>query len=190
MTGYIEPIDLIQGQKVRAPDWNLIINDLIIMQARMLVLEAAVGGSPADFDFPVGGIIAWTGTAASIPAGWQVCDGTNGTKNLRGCFIYGAAVDGDVGDSGGALTHTHTAGEAASGGSHMHTVSIQSGSAIPAATDANAVAGSSNYTQNPHTHLVSGNTAPGGAHTHTAGTIDNASSLPPYVKVYLIQRMS
>jgi hypothetical protein len=189
MTDYLPPTDLLQGQKVRAQsDWNLILHDLEVFQARILVLEAALGGSPADFDFPVGGIIVWTGTAASIPAGWQVCDGTNGTLDLRESFVYGASVDGDVGDAGGSLTHTHTAGAVASGGSHTHSVSLTSSGA--SGSSSNSTVTGSGYVILNHSHGVSGNTGSNGAHTHAAGTIDVASSLPPYVKVYFIQRMS
>ncbi len=38
---------------------------------------------------PVGGIIMWSGSAASIPVGWALCNGANGTPNLRGRFIVG-----------------------------------------------------------------------------------------------------
>ncbi len=37
---------------------------------------------------PIGGIIMWSGTTA--PDGWALCDGTNGTPNLKGRFIVGA----------------------------------------------------------------------------------------------------
>jgi hypothetical protein len=44
--------------------------------------------------FPSGTIIIWVppvGTApTSAPAGWAVCDGTNGTPDLRGRFLLGA----------------------------------------------------------------------------------------------------
>jgi microcystin-dependent protein len=39
--------------------------------------------------FPVGGIIMWSGAIADIPAGWALCDGTQGTPNLKGRFIVG-----------------------------------------------------------------------------------------------------
>ena len=49
---------------------------------------------------PTGIIVMWNSTAASIPAGWQLCNGTNGTPDLRGQFIIGAsAVTGDYGDN-------------------------------------------------------------------------------------------
>lgn len=48
---------------------------------------------------PVGGIILWSGT--TIPTNWQICDGTNGTPDLRDKFIVGAGTTYSVGDTGG-----------------------------------------------------------------------------------------
>lgn len=39
---------------------------------------------------PVGVIVMWSGSIATIPSGWQLCDGTGGTPNLQGLFIMGA----------------------------------------------------------------------------------------------------
>jgi len=36
---------------------------------------------------PKGGIIAWSGTILTIPSGWALCDGNNGTPNLSGRFV-------------------------------------------------------------------------------------------------------
>ena len=77
----------------------------------------------------------WNSSAASIPAGWQLCDGTNGTPNLRGQFIVGAGGTYNPGDQGGAASvtldvtqmpiHAHTLSgtinTSASGG-HTHTI--------------------------------------------------------------------
>ena len=38
---------------------------------------------------PIGGIIMWAGNPATIPAGWALCNGTNGTPDLSGRFIVG-----------------------------------------------------------------------------------------------------
>lgn len=61
---------------------------------------------------PVGVIVSWGDTIANIPAGWQHCDGTNGTPDLRNVFVLGAQTDSggggmfEVGDTGGAVIDT------------------------------------------------------------------------------------
>jgi len=84
---------------------------------------------------PRGVIWMWNSTAASIPAGFQLCDGTNNTPDLRDRFIVGAGNLYAFGANGGAATttlslgnmpsHTHTANSAFTGtalGSHTHTI--------------------------------------------------------------------
>ena len=46
---------------------------------------------------PVGGIIMWSGTIASIPTGWALCNGSNGTPDLRNRFIVGAHSGAGIG---------------------------------------------------------------------------------------------
>jgi microcystin-dependent protein len=86
---------------------------------------------------PTGIIVMWNSTAASIPAGWQLCNGSNGTPDLRGQFVVGAGGSYTPGDTGGASSvtlsanampiHTHeltgslTTGSA---GSHSHTATV------------------------------------------------------------------
>lgn len=38
---------------------------------------------------PKGSIIAWNGDVNNIPTGWALCNGQNGTPDLRGKFILG-----------------------------------------------------------------------------------------------------
>jgi microcystin-dependent protein len=50
------------------------------------------------------GIIAiWSGIATAVPTGWVLCDGTNGTPDLRGKFILGYGQGKDI--SGNNLTN-------------------------------------------------------------------------------------
>jgi hypothetical protein len=44
--------------------------------------------------FPLGGIIMWSGAISAIPTGWSLCDGSNGTPDLRNRFVLGATNDG------------------------------------------------------------------------------------------------
>jgi hypothetical protein len=66
---------------------------------------------------PAGGIIMWSGSVANIPLGWVLCNGSNGTPDLRARFVVGInpvsggnpALDTyDVGTTGGSSTHSHT----------------------------------------------------------------------------------
>lgn len=52
---------------------------------------------------PTGAILAWSGAEDEIPDGWALCDGANGTPNLRDRFIVGAGTTYEVGDTGGAV---------------------------------------------------------------------------------------
>jgi hypothetical protein len=62
---------------------------------------------------PVGGIIMWSGD--SVPDGWALCDGNNGTPDLRGRFVMGAKKTSygylDVGEKGGKDYIYLTAGQ-------------------------------------------------------------------------------
>ena len=67
--------------------------------------------------FPIGWINLFYGTKTSIPDGWQICDGSNGTPDLRDRVAVGAGSTYAVGDVGGANTHTLTINEIPS---HRH----------------------------------------------------------------------
>ena len=50
----------------------------------------------------------WTGTLATIPGDWVLCDGTNSTPDLRLLFIRGTPAGIDPGTIAGSDTHVHT----------------------------------------------------------------------------------
>lgn len=55
-----------------------------------------------------GHIVLWSKTINLIPAGWQLCDGTNGTPDLRDRFVVGAGSTYAVDATGGSVNHSHT----------------------------------------------------------------------------------
>ena len=61
---------------------------------------------------PVGAIIMWSGDEESIPDGYALCDGNDGTPDLTDSFVIGAGNTYSVDDTGGATTkdlqHTHS----------------------------------------------------------------------------------
>jgi len=69
--------------------------------------QAPPGGNVA-VPVPTGAIVMWSGFLANIPAGWQLCNGTNGTPNLIDRFILGVLPGEDPGATGGGPTHSHT----------------------------------------------------------------------------------
>lgn len=80
--------------------------------------------SGQSISIPVGLICIWSGS--EVPNGWTLCDGTNGTPDLRGRFVLGESDSHPSGEIGGeeevTLTsgqmplHTHTLRYAASSG--------------------------------------------------------------------------
>jgi len=103
-----------------------------------------------NIGIPIGTVAIWTGALNTVPDGWQVADGTNGTLDLRDKFIVGAGSLYNNGTTGGSAesrlpSHTHTA----------TSVSAFAG---------NALAG--------HTHGV---TDPGHAHTARLYFYDSAT---------------
>jgi hypothetical protein len=91
-----------------------------------VLLSAGTGTPTWGSGFPSGGIIMWSGTIATIPSGWLLCNGSSGTPDLRNRFIIGAFSD----DSGTAKT-TITGSATQTGGSkdtivvsHTHTATV------------------------------------------------------------------
>jgi len=112
------------------------------------------------FTFPSGMILIWSGAIVNIPAGYVLCDGNNGTPDLRNRFVVGAGDTYAVDASGGAINHTHNF----TGDGHFHTHPAGSG------MDAGAF------------YLVDTSEDP------TTGTTDNANGLPPYYALAYIMK--
>jgi hypothetical protein len=71
------------------------------LNTRVTVLEGKV-----DEVSPVGIIVMWSGGINAIPGKYKLCDGTNGTPDLRDRFIIGAGGTRTVGATGGSFTTT------------------------------------------------------------------------------------
>lgn len=74
---------------------------------------------------PSGVIVIWSGSVGSVPVGYVLCDGTNGTPDLRNSFILGAGNAYAVGQTGGStdaivVSHTHTANSVVTDSGHQH----------------------------------------------------------------------
>jgi microcystin-dependent protein len=137
----------------------------------------------------LGGIVIWSGSTLDIPNGWQICDGTNGTPNLRNRFIIGAGDLFNVNDNGGSkdselVSHTHTV--TTNSNSHTHT--------FPASNTSTSFSFES-IAQGSGT-ATNAVTSSNGAHTHTLENISTPGesgvnkNLPPYYALCYIQQIS
>lgn len=90
-------------------------------------LYGILGTIPASSPtLPSGVIVLWSGATGSIPSGYYLCDGANGTPDLRNRFIVGAGSTYAVAATGGSadavvVSHTHTATATDSGHTHSYT---------------------------------------------------------------------
>jgi hypothetical protein len=142
--------------------------------------------------FPTGGIILWSGSVASIPSGWALCNGSNGTPDLRNRFVVGAGSTYAVAATGGSadaivVSHTHTfSGTTNTTGSHTHLVYSGgfSGSIFSVGDSDGNILQYSEPTSaaGAHSHTVSGT-------TESAGSSGTNANLPPYYALAYIMKL-
>jgi len=123
-----------------------------------------------DFILPKGLIVAWKG-GVNPPSGWALCNGLNGTPDLRGRFIFGYNPE-----LGGAYPLEKT------GGSEKHTLTIEE---MPRHNHGETVTG-----------VCNGN-CPGGSNTNfgTNKTVNDIgggqphNNMPPYYVLAYIMKL-
>jgi hypothetical protein len=127
-------------------------------------LQGGLQGQHVPGVIPIGGIIMWSGSVATIPSGWHICDGTNNTPDLHDRFVVAAGSGYAVGATGGdaaLAAHTHT---------------IAGGT----------TAGGANYAA-----VVSGPTSAAAHDVTTDSTgAGNSGNMPPYFALCFIQRIA
>lgn len=134
--------------------------------------------------FPTGGIILWSGSIATIPAGWVLCNGTSGTPDLRNRFVVGAGSTYAVAATGGSadaivVSHTHTATVTDPG--HAHTFSSVLSDTIGGSGSQPGYRGSGTTT----TSTASTSISVSNSSTGSSGTNAN---LPPYYALAYIMK--
>ncbi|MBA7661072.1 hypothetical protein ES703_69084 [subsurface metagenome] len=107
------------------------------------------------------GIIMWHGLLAHIPPSYALCDGDNGTPDLRDKFVVGTANGVDPGGGGGAVNHNHTF----TGDGHSHV--LTAGAVLAAGADANVIT----------------------SEIPAIGTTDNEDGRPPFYEIAYIMKL-
>ena len=155
-----------------------------------LATTAFVAAAASAF-IPSGVIVMWSGSVATIPAGWVICDGTNSTPNLRDRFVVGAGSSYAVAATGGSkdavvVSHSHSASSSAIG-DHAHSAGYTNGSF----GDAGSGVPLANFGPSGSTMFA---TTGSGAHNHSisiasAGVSGTNANLPPYYALAYIMKV-
>lgn len=110
--------------------------------------------------FTTGMILLWSGSIATIPSGWALCNGSSGTPDLRDRFVIGAGSTYAVNATGGAANVTLSTAN------------------LPSHTHSFSGSGTTDATNIDHTHSFSA-TSSGQSQTHTH-TITSTVSDPTH----------
>jgi microcystin-dependent protein len=126
----------------------------------------------------------WSGSSASIPSGWLLCDGSSSTPDLRNRFVVGAGSTYAVNATGGSadaivVSHTHTATVTDPG--HLHTYLFPT--SIGLAGGGNNLAANTGGSQNTSTATTGITVA-----NSTTGSSGTNANLPPYYALCYIMK--
>ncbi len=169
------------------------------------ILQDSVGSTIATYDnlygilgtipaasstLPTGMILLWSGAIGSIPTGYYLCDGNNGTPDLRDRFLVGAGNTYSVNQTGGSadaivVSHTHTATSTSTVTDPGHNHTVASASSPPNNAGGNAVFGPTTNTTSTATTGITVATATTNA---TSGTSGTGANLPPYYALAYIMK--
>ena len=146
-------------------------------------VNATGRGPTGSADVPIGGIIMWSGSSDKLNtySNWELCNGNNGTPDLRNQFIIGANsynafegkwktdIEGTAKQSGGSkdavvVSHAHT-------WSYTHDTDSQFVTDLDISSTSN---GSNTYNKS----------------TSTNGDDGTNANLPPYYSLAYIMRVS
>jgi len=178
---------------------NLNMNNTRVynMNGPAVASDAATKGY-VDGAIPIGGIIMWSGVLSTIPSNWKLCNGSNGTPDLRNRFIIGA-----TGADAAFTPLTNIEGpNTATGGTkdavvvaHNHTASSSTENAMPGLTEIGYAAGGGGNFQRIRIGQVEYYAATTGVHSHTItvnsqGESGTNKNLPPYYALAFIMRVS
>lgn len=156
------------------------------------ILTASIKESSKGGDFPSGIICMWSGSTSTIPSGWAICNGQNGTPNLQGLFIMGAGGSYTVGAKGGAAQVTLSMSQMPS---HRHSVS-DSDTGVTSISGSGsagcATSGSGSHTADVITAVsASKSTVDIRGDVNYTGSASPSphNNLPPYYALYYIMKL-
>lgn len=141
-----------------------------------------------------GMIILWSGSIGSIPSGYLLCDGTNGTPDLRDRFIIGAGNNYSVNQTGGSadaivVSHTHTATSTSVVTDPGHAHQFKGGTYNSAqGSGPNSIANTTNSLSDTTATATTGITVATSTTNATSGTSGTGANIPPYFALAYIMK--
>jgi microcystin-dependent protein len=170
--------------------YSLITDNSAAVAANTVNIAANTAAIAAIAEIPTGVILMWSGSVVSIPAGWDLCDGTSGTVNLTNKFVRSGT---SIGTTGGADTVTLTGAESGLQ-THSHTSSVSDGG------HSHSIAGGTSSSQGSQAKRTATSTSPISTASATTGigvtvnavaAADASSShenMPAYYELAYIQK--
>lgn len=144
---------------------------------------------------PSGSIILWSGAIGAIPSGYYLCNGSNGTPDLRDRFVVGAGNTYSVAQTGGSadaivVSHTHTATSTSvvTDPGHTHTVRTRLGSFGSAVANTGSDGGGPFDISGAALSNTTGITVATTTTNASAGTSGTNANLPPYYALCYIMK--
>jgi hypothetical protein len=134
------------------------------------------------FEIPVGGVVLWYGLGSEVPDGYTVY------AEAFDVMVMGASAGNINTTPAGALTHLHTnTSPTGSEANHNHGTSVSSlGSS---GSQVVYTFGSLSSATGAHSHPTrTSNCSSAGGHSHTLSDVGSADNLPPYHRLYWIER--
>lgn len=144
----------------------------IVLDGEEVNIPVGGGSTEECMSVPPGVIWPWYHTEEqTVPDGWALCDGENGTPDLRGRFLLGASDDHIMGETGGEEEVTLTVEQMPK---HTHSYILHSS---PVKVQANSAANISPY--NGQVNAQTGEN--GGSESH--------QNMPPYFVIDYIMKL-
>lgn len=140
----------------------------------MSILNPFGTAASSGESLPIGAVILWAGTLETIPTGWHLCNGEDGTIDLRGMFALGAGGAYSLGDEGGSEEVTLDVSQIPSHNHVILTISGYGSNSNPALQTKSQVSSGSVSTYN----------------TERVGASQPHPNMPPYKALYYIQKIA
>jgi hypothetical protein len=183
------------GQTTASTAINALLPTQTSNSGKYLTTDGSASSWGAVVTFSAGMILMWSGTIATIPSGWYLCNGSNGTPDLRNKFIIGA-----FSDTSGVAYSTVTGANTQTGGtkdaivvSHTHTATVTDPTHAHTYGSGNRVQGGNDNgvfydSQNGAFHTTTAASTGISVTNSTTGSSGTDQNLPPYFALAFIMK--